>query len=251
MDSSGHDPVADRIKPRKICPEVPLSNPKDPTRREFLTGSAAALAAAATAMGAQQKPDAVDSADRPADPSAPYAPEEPQRASPQRTFSGESATQVAMPLGGIGAGSICLNGMAAYRFFDPHAPESSALPEGFSSNSPKQPSRAAHQGRSRDRRKPAIPSSLKARFRPSKSLIRDCRVRGCAGRIRGVSALSQNAPFAASTHLEGRSSMTPPVPLEVTLLGWNPFIRWTLKTPHPLRHPGIHAAQYFCDAGGV
>jgi len=41
---------------------------------------------------------------------SPYSSKELFAKGPQRTLSGDSATQVAMPVGGIGAGCVCLNG---------------------------------------------------------------------------------------------------------------------------------------------
>jgi len=48
----------------------------------------------------------------------------------QRTFSGSAALQIAMPLGGIGAGCICLNGVGGLQDFSIwHKPANSALPD--------------------------------------------------------------------------------------------------------------------------
>ena len=49
----------------------------------------------------------------------------------QRTFTGPSALQVAMPLGGIGAGCICINGQGGFQdFFIRNRPSLSARPDG-------------------------------------------------------------------------------------------------------------------------
>ena len=115
-----------------------MSSRKDPTRREFLTaGSAAALAGTATAVGAKAESTTPAAAAHSRDKWIAYAPEELFRAAPQRTFSGENATQVAMPLGGIGAGSICLNGYGGLQDFAIRThPETTALPDRYSSGSP-------------------------------------------------------------------------------------------------------------------
>ncbi len=49
----------------------------------------------------------------------------------QRTFSGDNTLQIAMPLGGIGAGCICLNGYGGLQDFAiRNRPETSAVPDG-------------------------------------------------------------------------------------------------------------------------
>src|ERR1039458_7520135 len=103
------------------------------TRREFMAiTSSAALGAAVPLAGAQ--PDAPGS-NSPSDPISeeiPYSSKELFDSGPQRTFSGDSATQVAMPLGGIGAGCICLNGYGGLQgFLIWNHPSTTALPEGF------------------------------------------------------------------------------------------------------------------------
>jgi hypothetical protein len=56
---------------------------------------------------------------------------------PQRTFDRDNATQVAMPIGGIGAGSICLNRHGGLQDFSIRTrPENTAMPAGFTANSP-------------------------------------------------------------------------------------------------------------------
>ena len=48
----------------------------------------------------------------------------------QRTFSGSNAVQVAMPLGGIGAGCVCLNGIGGLQDFSiRHEPDTTASPD--------------------------------------------------------------------------------------------------------------------------
>ncbi|MDH7571534.1 MAG: GH116 family glycosyl-hydrolase, partial [Armatimonadota bacterium] len=49
----------------------------------------------------------------------------------QRVFSGANAVNVALPLGGIGAGCICLNGVGGLQDFSiRHRPATSAMPDG-------------------------------------------------------------------------------------------------------------------------
>jgi len=108
------------------------------TRREFLVaGSSAALAAATSAVSAQANALDAGATNGSASDSTSFASKDLYEISEQRTFSGDVATQVAMPLGGIGAGSICLNGYGGLQDFSIHErPETTSLPEGFSCNSP-------------------------------------------------------------------------------------------------------------------
>ena len=62
---------------------------------------------------------------------APYPPSELFTFQPQRTFSGPDLLQIALPLGGIGAGCICLNGYGGLQDFSiRNAPLNSAMPDG-------------------------------------------------------------------------------------------------------------------------
>src|ERR1700739_321166 len=73
---------------------------KEPSRREFLAGaSSAALAAVAGTANAQPIASVAGEIDAPT--TNFYTPAELLKDVSQLTFSGENATQVAMPLGGI------------------------------------------------------------------------------------------------------------------------------------------------------
>jgi hypothetical protein len=106
---------------------------KKPSRREFLKATSSAAIAAATASA---RSAAADSAVAETE-SARISPAELFAGGPQRTFSGEQTTQIAMPIGGIGAGCICMNGYGGLQDFSIHTrPENTAMPAGFSANSP-------------------------------------------------------------------------------------------------------------------
>jgi len=129
-----------------------------PTRREFLVNtSSAALAAAVTSVASRPVSPELGVPDLVRE-QIPYSLEELLGSGSQRTFTGDKATQVAMPLGGIGAGCICLNGYGGLQDFSiSNHPSTTALPEGFA------PTRAAfailHV------RKPSpVTNSLKALF---------------------------------------------------------------------------------------
>ncbi|MGC1649299.1 MAG: GH116 family glycosyl hydrolase [Candidatus Sulfotelmatobacter sp.] len=94
--------------------------------------SSAALNAAVPLAGAQTSAPISDPPSDPISEEIPYSSEELFGHGPQRSFSGDSATQIAMPLGGIGAGCICLNGYGGLQDFSIwNRPSTTALPEGF------------------------------------------------------------------------------------------------------------------------
>src|ERR1035441_10010107 len=110
------------------------------TRREFMvTTSSAALGAVVPLAGAQPDAPVSNPLSVPVSEEIPYSSEELFDNGPQRTFSGDSATQIAMPLGGIGAGCICLNGYGGLQDFSigitpqpQHYPRATLLPKPLS-----------------------------------------------------------------------------------------------------------------------
>src|SRR6266403_2922898 len=107
-----------------------------PTRREFLvTTSSAALGAAVPLASHPTDSPAADATAPTVSESLPYSSEELFSSGPQRTFTGDRASQIAMPLGGIGAGCICLNGYGGLQDFSVwNHPATTALPEGYASS---------------------------------------------------------------------------------------------------------------------
>src|SRR5467141_4042420 len=106
------------------------------TRREFLvTTSSAALGAVVPAAGRRPGSTDMDAPATPVPERLPYSSEELFQSGPQRTFSGDRTTQIALPLGGIGAGCICLNGYGGLQDFSVwNHPATTALPEGYASS---------------------------------------------------------------------------------------------------------------------
>jgi uncharacterized protein (DUF608 family) len=105
-----------------------------PTRREFLvTTSSAALGAAVPLTGAEGTSPPRDATPSSTSDTFPYSSEELFSHGPQRTFTGDRATQIAMPIGGIGAGCVCLNGYGGLQDFSiGNHPSTTALPDGYS-----------------------------------------------------------------------------------------------------------------------
>jgi uncharacterized protein (DUF608 family) len=99
-----------------------------PSRRDFLrTTSSAAIGSAVPAPA--QTPIANTLAP------SPFSREDLFHLGPQREFRGDRTTQIAVPIGGIGAGCICLNGYGGLQDFSiANRPATTALPEGFSSS---------------------------------------------------------------------------------------------------------------------
>ena len=197
-----------------------MSSFKEPTRREFLAaGSVAALAAAASAVGAQTDSAASNASDS-ATRSDAYSPQDLLQAGQPRTFSGENATQVAMPLGGIGAGSICLNGYGGLQDFSIRTrPETTAMPSGFSANSPEAAFAVLHVKGS-----PNVTKLIEGPFPAFK--IFDQGLQGQGLRRGGFEGFPRFAKctFKGEYPFGEAQFSDPSVPLQVTLTGWNPFI---------------------------
>ncbi|HEV2397801.1 MAG TPA: GH116 family glycosyl hydrolase [Candidatus Sulfotelmatobacter sp.] len=105
-------------------------SPSDkPTRREFLvTSSTAAIAASVPLGGTPSKADG-----NPA--GTTFSTDDLFKPGPQRSFSGDRLTQIAMPIGGIGAGCICFNGYGGLQDFSiANKPATTAQPEGFAAS---------------------------------------------------------------------------------------------------------------------
>ncbi|MGA3264315.1 MAG: GH116 family glycosyl hydrolase [Terracidiphilus sp.] len=194
---------------------------KKSTRREFLVaGSSAALAAATSAVSAQTDSLVSGASTVPASEATPYVAKDLFENAAQRTFSGDKATQVAMPLGGIGAGSICLNGYGGLQDFSiRERPETSALPEGFTANSPEAAFAVLHIKGS-----PSVTKLVEGPFPPFK--IFDQGLQGQGLRRGGYEGFPrfQKCIFKGEYPFGDAQISDPSVPLEVKLTGWNPFI---------------------------
>jgi uncharacterized protein (DUF608 family) len=199
-----------------------MSEFKDPTRREFLTVGSAALAAAAAAVAGNAQAERGNAAegDGTSSQRAAFAAEDLLRMGSQRTFSGEYATQVAMPLGGIGAGSLCLNGYGGLQDFSIRThPETTGLPAGFTANSPE-----AAFAVLRTKGSPGVTKLVEGPFPVFKIFDQGLQGQGLRrGGFEGFPRFSKcvfkgEYPFGEAV-LTDRA-----MPLEVKVTGWNPFI---------------------------
>ena len=196
-----------------------MSSFKEPTRREFLAaGSAAALTAAAATVGAQAESPASDTAA--AHESLPFSAEDLFQAGPQRTFSGEKATQVAMPLGGIGTGAICLNGNGGLQDYSiRERPETTALPSRDSSGSPE-----AAFAVLRVKGDSSVAKLVEGPFPIFKIFDQGLQGGGmCRAGYEGLPRF-QKSTFKGEYPFGEVQLSDPSIPLEVKLTGWNPFI---------------------------
>jgi uncharacterized protein (DUF608 family) len=192
-----------------------VSSSSKPTRRDFLKAtSSAALAAAAPSVNVQAQSDAAQ------DTAAPFSPAQLFAAGPQRTYSGDNTTQVAVPIGGIGAGSVCMNGYGGLQDFSIHThPETTALPSTFSANSPE-----AAFATLRIKGSSGVTKMIEGPFPAFKIFDQGLQGQGLRrGGFEGFPRFQKctfkgEFPFAEATLSDAA------VPLEVKITGWNPFI---------------------------
>jgi uncharacterized protein (DUF608 family) len=148
----------------------------------------------------------------------PYAPRDLYDNGRQRTFDGTEACQIALPMGGIGAGCICLNGIGGLQDFSiRNRPDNSALPDGHRTLD------AAFALLHVKGRRP-VTRLVEGPFPPEKVYAfglknQGYRVGGHEGLPRFAKATFRGEyPFGYVT-LTDRD-----VPLRVRITGWSPFI---------------------------
>src|ERR1019366_5031392 len=191
------------------------------TRRDFLVASStAALAAATSAVSAQATSLDTDADKVAANETTSFASKDLYKRSEQRTFTGDAATQVSMPLGGIGGGSICLNGYGGLQDFSIHQrPETTSLPEGFSCNSPEAAFAILHIKGS-----PSVTKLVEGPFPPFK--IFDQGLQGQGLRRGGFEGFPRfgKCDFKGEYPFGEVQLSDSSIPLRVKLTAWNPFI---------------------------
>jgi uncharacterized protein (DUF608 family) len=221
---------------------------KKPTRREFLVATSTAALAAATPSVATPAGPAPDPAQPLFADQSPFTPSELFQPGPQRTFNGDRAMQVAMPIGGLGAGCICLNGTGGLQDFSISArPKTTALPAGFTSNSPETAFAVLHI-------KGASPTTKVIEGPIAAFKIFDQGLQGQGLRRGG----SEGFPRFAKCNFRGEYPFgevrfaDPAVPMDVALIGWNPFIPLDDKNSgipcaileYTLRNTSSHAVDF-------
>jgi uncharacterized protein (DUF608 family) len=193
-----------------------MTSSKKPTRRDFLKATtSAAIAAAATPSLAEPANAGVEEKD-----ATPFSSTELMETGPQRTFTGEKTTQIALPIGGIGAGSICMNGYGGLQDYSIRTrPENTAMPARFSANSPEAAFAILHiKGDA------GITKLVEGPFPPFK--IFDQGLQGQGLRRGGFEGFPrfQKCTFKGEYPFGEASLTDAAVPLEVNITGWNPFI---------------------------
>jgi len=193
-----------------------MAHSEKPTRREFLVTTSTAALGAAVPLPAPSVPAPLEP--RIQSTVGPYSAEELLKPSPQRTFQGDRTTQIAMPIGGIGAGCICINGYGGLQDFSIwNRPGTTALPEGYS------PSNAAFAILHVKGAKP-ITKLLEGPFPVLK--IYDQGLQGEGYRRGGFEGFPRfgKCEFKGEFPFAEVNISDSLVPLQISLLAWNPFI---------------------------
>ena len=188
-----------------------------PTRREFLvTSSSLALGAAIPLDGKSAVASAENAGDT--QKATAHSLEELTRPGPQRTFTRETASQVAMPVGGIGAGCVCFNGYGGLQDFSIwNHPATTALPQGFA---------ASQAGFAiLHVKKPSTVTKLIEGPFPALKIF-DQGLQGEGYRRGGFEGFPrfQKCEFTGEFPFGVAKISDPAVPLQVKVTAWNPFI---------------------------
>ena len=185
------------------------------TRRQFLAAtSSMVLGATVPATGVETS----SSPDIPSPTQGRFSAAELFERGPQRRFGGDRAMQIAMPVGGIGAGCVCLNGYGGLQDFSIwNHPATTALPEGFAS------SKAAFAILHIKGSSPTT-KLVEGPFPALK--IFDQGLQGEGYRRGGLEGFPRfaKAEFRGEYPLGEVKISDPSIPLQVTLSAWNPFI---------------------------
>lgn len=137
---------------------------------------------------------------------------------PQRTFTGDCAAQIAFPLGGLGAGCICLNGEGGLQDFSiRNRPETSALPD---THGP----RDAAFALLRVKGEAPVTRLVEGPFPAGKIYNFGLRAQGFRGGGHEGLPRFEECTFTGEYPFATVRLSDPKVPLGVTLVGYSPFI---------------------------
>ena len=197
-----------------------MSSAKRPTRREFLVATSTAAIAAATPVNSLSARHAPPDETASSEPRVGGISQDLFATGPQRTFAADRITQVAMPIGGMGAGSVCLNGYGGLQDFSIRTrPETSGLPVGFTSNSPEAGFAILHlKGAS------PVTRLVEGPFPPFK--IFDQGLQGQGLRRGGFEGFPRftTCTFRGEYPFGEAQLSDAVIPVDVTVTGWNPVI---------------------------
>ena len=197
-----------------------MSSAKKPTRREFLVATSTAAIAAATPVHTHSAQPSPANETAFSEPTTESIARDLLATGPQRTFAGDRTTQIAMPIGGIGAGSLCLNGYGGLQDFSIRTrPETSGLPEGFTSNSPEAGFAILHvKGAS------PVTRLVEGPFPPFKIFDQGLQGQGLRrGGFEGFPRFTM-CTFKGEYPIGEVQLGDTVLPIDVTITGWNPFI---------------------------
>ena len=223
-----------------------MSQSNKSSRREFLVTTSSAALGAAVPLPVVPAPSVPSDVAATSAAKLPYSPEELFQQGPQRSFSGDRATQVAMPIGGIGAGCICVNAYGGLQDFSiQHRPATTALPEGYA------PTKAAFALLHIKGTTP-VTKLVEGPFPPFK--IFDQGLQGEGYRRGGFEGFPrfEKCVFHSEFPLAHVELTDSSIPLQVNLAAWNPFIPLDDKNSgipcvileYTLRNASSHTVSY-------
>jgi uncharacterized protein (DUF608 family) len=182
----------------------------------------------------------------------------PKRKTTEKIYRGQNLLQIAMPLGGIGAGCICLNGYGGLQDFSiRHRPANSAMPD-------------RHQPLETGFALLHLPSEKETRlvegpFPPEKIYNLGLKSQGYNGGGHEGLPRFRNCSFQGKYPFGIVKLTDPDLPLAVTITGFNPFIplddvnsglpcaileyRLTNRTDHPLPYQFSYHLSHLAQPG--
>jgi uncharacterized protein (DUF608 family) len=140
----------------------------------------------------------------------------------QKVYSGKDLLQIAMPMGGIGAGCICLNGQGGLQDFSiRHRPALTAMPDGFNPTEAGFAILHIHDSK--------ITRLIEGPFPEERIYAQGIKTQGYrAGGFEGLPRF-RNCSFQGEYPFAHIQLSDPQIPLDVAITGFNPFIPLDVK----------------------